>query len=216
MENVSYEIQFTNENDYSSYDYKDRIEPNNNWHSLQIPLKSLDDALQLINDLDNYAIKFTRFWKIVKYSNGDLWKTEDVVKSEFLLQYEIEYDSKKKLLLESELKKVEKINKMDKEFVVEENFHGYKIFFERREAIHKTSVRSNIQCDLKERIIDISTKNNISFYLWNYVSDNERLLKKKFAEYINSFIGGVTKEETDVLLKKILQTKKDINVKMCI
>ena len=83
MENVSYEIQFTNENDYSSYDYKDRIEPNNNWHSLQIPLKSLDDALQLINDLDNYAIKFTRFWKIVKYSNGDLWKTEDVVKSEF-------------------------------------------------------------------------------------------------------------------------------------
>src|SRR3989304_9734213 len=83
MENEYYNLTYTDE--VKSY-IGEGISPSSFWHNLQIPLKSLDDALQLINDLENHAVKFTRFWEIQR-CNSETFREEVVKRSEALEQY---------------------------------------------------------------------------------------------------------------------------------
>lgn len=214
MEKVyEYSIQFANEMDYGSCSqFSDRIEPNNNWNTIQTPLKSFEAAQAVLACLENNSIKFTRFWKIVRCEK-ETWREEVILRSSHLVIYESNCAIKHDNYVKSRYAKVEKINNMDKEFIIEEDFHGYKIFIERSEAIYKPDMHSDIKCHINVKFVSHnSNSRKIDFYLFNYLSENKKLLKKKFFEnFINPQFTVVTKFETDSLLEKINNSVNEVN-----
>lgn len=217
MEKVyEYMLQFANEMELS-----DRIEPNNSWHIIQIPLKSLKSAQTVLNCFQDNSIKFTRFWKIVRCEKGT-YHEEIIQRSTKLILYEEAVAIKHENYVKSRHAKVEEINKLDKEFIIEEDFHDYKVFIERSEAIYKPDMRGDIQCSLAIKFVSHINNSELDFYLWNYISDNKKLLKKKFFENFISIGGdyggrgngrfiGATKIESDTLLEIINNTFNALN-----
>jgi len=197
MENEYYNITFAHEAE--SFIEK-AIEPSNFWHSLQIPLKTLDDALQLINDLDNYAVKFTRFWEIQK-CNSKTFREEVAERSEALKQY-LEKEELTRIAFEqNRYNKVEEINKLDKKIVVNSDFYGYSIIIERGDASFNPKVSNSIKCYILVKFI-YNTNNAIShsFFKEGYISGN-RLLKSRFVKRFKDIFKDATKEEMIDLLE---------------
>ena len=191
MENEYYNITFTHE-------AESIIEPSNFWYSLQIPLKTLDDALQLINDLDNYAVKFTRFWEIQR-CNSKTFREEVAERSEALKQY-LEKEKLIRVAFEQDrYNKVEKINKLDKKIVVNPDFHGYSIIIERDDASFNPKVSNSIKCFIGVKFICNANNISHSFFKEDYKSGN-RLLKSRFLKRYEDAFKDATKEEMIGLL----------------
>ena len=195
MENEYYNITFTHE-------AESIIEPSNFWYSLQIPLKTLDDALQLINDLDNYAVKFTRFWEIQR-CNSKTFREEVAERSEALKQY-LEKEKLIRVAFEQDrYNKVEKINKLDKKIVVNPDFHGYSIIIERDDASFNPKVSNSIKCFIGVKFICNANNISHSFFKEDYKSGN-RLLKSRFLKRYEDAFKDATKEEMIGLLETII------------
>ena len=195
MENEYYNITFTHE-------AESIIEPSNFWYSLQIPLKTLDDALQLINDLDNYAVKFTRFWEIQR-CNSKTFREEVAERSEALKQY-LEKEKLIRVAFEQDrYSKVEKINKLDKKIVVNPDFHGYSIIIERDDASFNLKVSNSIKCFIGVKFICNANNISHSFFKEDYKSGN-RLLKSRFLKRYEDAFKDATKEEMIGLLETII------------
>ena len=195
MENEYYNITFTHE-------AESIIEPSNFWYSLQIPLKTLDDALQLINDLDNYAVKFTRFWEIQR-CNSKTFREEVAERSEALKQY-LEKEKLIRVAFEQDrYNKVEKINKLDKKIVVNPDFHGYSIIIERDDASFNPKVSNSIKCFIGVKFICNANNISHSFFKEDYRSGN-RLLKSRFLKRYGDIFKDATREEMINLLENII------------
>ena len=204
MENEYYHITFAHEVESI---IEKPIEPSNFWHSLQIPLKTLDDALQLINDLDNYAVKFSRFWEIQK-CNSKTFREEVAERSEALKQY-LEKEELTRVAFEQDrYNKVEEINKLDKKIVVNPDFHGYSIIIERGDASFNPKVSNSIKCFIAIKFICNANNISHSFFKEEYISGN-RLLKSRFLKRYGDAFKNVTKEEMiDLLETTIAEVKK--------
>ena len=199
MENEYYNITFAHE---AESIIERAIEPSNFWHSLQIPLKTLDDALQLINDLDNYAVKFSRFWEIQK-CNSKTFREEVAERSEALKQY-LEKEELTRVAFEQDrYNKVEEINKLDKKIVVNPDFHGYSIIIERGDASFNPKVSNSIKCFIAIKFICNANNISHSFFKEDYKSGN-RLLKSRFLKRYEDAFKDATKEEMIGLLETII------------
>ena len=208
MENEYYNITFAHE---AGSITEGDIEPSSFWHSLQIPLKSLDDALQLINDLDNYAVEFTRFWEIQKH-NSETFKEEVVERSDALKQY-LEKEELTRMAFEQDRwNKVEELNKLDKEFIIEKDFHGYKIFIERGIASFNPLNSKDIRRPLKVRFLSNILNDEISFYIYNFKNKAGGLLKKAFITKYFSYFSEVPAQEMIDLLEKINKTYEQVRI----
>ena len=199
MENEYYNITFAHE---AESIIERAIEPSNFWHSLQIPLKTLDDALQLINDLDNYAVKFSRFWEIQK-CNSKTFREEVVERSEALKQHLEKEELERKAFEQDRYNKVEEINKLDKKIVVNSDFHGYSIIIERDDASFNPKVSNSIKCFIGVKFICNANNISHSFFKEDYKSGN-RLLKSRFLKRYGDTFKNATKEEMIDLLGIII------------
>ena len=199
MENEYYHITFAHEVESI---IEKPIEPSNFWHSLQIPLKTLDDALQLINDLDNYAVKFTRFWEIQR-CNSKNFREEVAERSEALKQY-LEKEELTRVAFEQDrYNKVEEINKLDKKIVINPDFYGYSLIIERGDASFNPKISNSIKCHVTIRFICNANNVSHSFYKEDYKSGN-RLLKSRFLKRYEDIFKDATKEEMIGLLETII------------
>ena len=195
MENEYYNITFTHE-------AESIIEPSNFWYSLQIPLKTLDDALQLINDLDNYAVKFTRFWEIQR-CNSKTFREEVAERSEALKQYLEKEELTRVAFEQNRYNKVEEINKLDKKIIVNSDFHKYSIIIERGDASFNPKVSNSIKCFIGVKFICNANNISHSFFKEDYKSGN-RLLKSRFLKRYEDAFKDATKEEMIGLLETII------------
>lgn len=216
MEKVyEYSIQFSNEIDNAEWlDLINAIEPNKTWYTIQIPLKSLEAALDIVHSFEKNAIKFTRFWKIIRFEKNR-WNEEVVARSPQLVIYEKDEATKQDNFVKERQDRVEEINKMDKEFIIWEDFHGYKIFIERHEALFNPKISNRIKCCLTitfaPHAIGLNL-NDIPFYLLSYISGNSRLLKNRFMkDFIKPHFPTVTRVEADSLLERIKTAYDDLN-----
>src|SRR3972149_969410 len=183
MENEYYNITFAHE---AESIIEKAIEPSNFWHSLQIPLKTLDDALQLINDLDNYAVKFSRFWEIQK-CNSKTFREEVAERSEALKQY-LEKEELTRIAFEQDrYNKVEEINKLDKKIIVNSDFHKYSIIIERGDASFNPKVSNSIKCHVTVRFICNVNNVSYSFFKEDYKSENRLLILRFLKRYGDIF-----------------------------
>lgn len=212
-----YNIQFANERDnVEGLDLINAIEPNNSWHTISISLKSVESAFNIIDSFEKNAIKFTRFWKIIRIERKS-WHEEVVARSPQLVIYDKDEAIKQDNFIKSQISKMENINKMDTEFVIEEDFYGDKIIIKRSEAIYDPGISKDIKYSLNIKFIPHIAGETRNLYLFEYFSENKRLLKKKFFEnFINNSIYTidfikVTKTESDALLEKIKNTFDEIN-----
>ena len=209
MENEYYNITFAHE---AGSIIEKAIEPSNFWHSLQIPIKTLDDALQLINDLDNYAVKFTRFWEIQK-CNSKTFREEVAERSETWKQY-LEKEELTRIAFEQDrYNKVEEINKLDKEIIINPDFYGYKIFIERCPASFNPKVSNSIKCFIAIKFICNANNISHSFFKEDYRSGN-RLLKSKFLKRYGDIFKDTTREEMINLLENIIAEVKKLEHKI--
>jgi len=205
MENEYYNITFAHEAESIT---ERAIEPSNFWHSLQIPIKTLDDALQLINDLDNYAVKFSRFWEIQR-CNSKTFREEVAERSEALKQYLEKEELTRVAFEQNRYNKVEEINKLNKKIIINPDFHGYNIIIERGDASFNPKISNSIKCYILVKFI-YNTNNAIShsFFKEEYISGN-RLLKSRFLKRYGDAFKNVTKEEMiDLLETTIAEVKK--------
>ena len=205
MENEYYNITFAHE---AESIIEKAIEPSNFWHSLQIPIKTLDDALQLINDLDNYAVKFSRFWEIQR-CNSKTFREEVAERSEALKQYLEKEELTRVAFEQNRYNKVEEINKLNKKIIINPDFHGYNIIIERGDASFNPKISNSIKCYILVKFI-YNTNNAIShsFFKEEYISGN-KLLKSKFVKRYRDIFSNATREEMITLLETtIVEVKK--------
>ena len=211
-----YNIQFANERDnVEGLDLINAIEPNNTWHTISISLKSVESAFNIIDSFEKNAIKFTRFWKIIRIERKS-WHEEVIARSPQLVIYDKDEAIKQDNFIKSQISKMETINKMDTEFIVWEDFHGYKIFIERSEATFNPKISRDVKCYTDMKFISNSSLVKLDFYLFNYLSENKRLLKNRFFKnfinrHFNTNVTLVTKVESDALIEKISNAFNEIN-----